>query len=198
LAAQPTPIGNWEFCSWGGIRGNGPTIFKSFQFPMTPHVENRKPRGEKPLRTIELWLSSPLAPVELLVNRPRALWLEPALPWAIGLRCRRREIRGRKRAMLLCHDVMMQSSGQSTGEWENMRRVGPQFQPGSKGRDAPVLEPHGARTFACPGVEAHQVHLSQRWGGHLRVRCWITRGDWGGGAKCAEHRDGKTICWAPP
>jgi hypothetical protein len=29
---------------------------------------------------------------------------------------------------------------------------------------------------ACPGVEAQQSPPTQRWGGHMRVRCWIMRG----------------------
>lgn len=67
------------------------------------------------------------------------------------LRCRRPEFGGRKRAVVPCRDVLMQRSGQSTLKWETMYRVGQQSRPGSKGRGAPVLEPHGSRTA---GVEA--------------------------------------------
>lgn len=45
----------------------------------------------------------------------------------------------------------MQRSGQSTRKWETMGGVGHQSHPGSKGRGASVLEPHGSRTV---GVEA--------------------------------------------
>lgn len=87
--------------------------------------------------------------------------------------------------MSSCRDALTQRSGQSTRKWETMYRVGQQSQPGSKGRGAPVVEPHSSRPV---GVEAQ---LKGKCEAH-RVRCWkgkgtdgvpggfAARGDWVG------------------